>query len=195
VGWAEPYPTLSSKRPTASLVSRKVLTPLLGQIFIAFALQFICYKAAEAQPWYIPPVPLKNKANVPNSANTTLFLVSCYQYIFAAVFLSVGKPYRQPMRYNYPFMATVLIGVAVSTYMLFFSPRWLVNIMQLTPMPLGFKFVLLGAAAVGFVVSYLGEQKLFPRLARLLGETTKGKKDGEGKTRKKYKVLEEQMRF
>jgi cation-transporting ATPase 13A2 len=100
MGWSGPYPTLSPKRPTASLVSRKVLTPLLGQIFIAFALQFACYKAAEGQRWYIPPTLNHEKANIPNSANTTLFLVSCYQYIFAAVILSVGPPYRLPMHYN-----------------------------------------------------------------------------------------------
>ncbi|KAA8911088.1 P-type ATPase-like protein [Sphaerosporella brunnea] len=202
MGWAEPYPTLSPKRPTASLVSRKVLTPLLGQIFIAFALQFICYKAAEAQSWYIPPKLSKHKSNIPNSANTTLFLVSCYQYIFAAVFLSVGPPYRLPMTHNYSFMATVLIGVVISTWMLFAPPKWLCDVMQLTPMPLKFKIVLLLAAAVGFVVSLLGEQKLFPKLSRLLGGKKKrlaprnGDADAAAERKKrKYKVLEEQMRF
>lgn len=39
MGWAGPYPVLSQKRPTASLVSRKVLTPLLGQISICVLIQ------------------------------------------------------------------------------------------------------------------------------------------------------------
>jgi cation-transporting P-type ATPase 13A2 len=53
MGWAGPYPRLSRKRPTASLVSRKVLTPLLGQIAICVLLQFIGFVAVQRQPWYV----------------------------------------------------------------------------------------------------------------------------------------------
>ena len=34
VGWTGAYPVLSRKKPTANLVSRKVLTPLLGQVIV-----------------------------------------------------------------------------------------------------------------------------------------------------------------
>lgn len=53
MGWTGPYPTLSRKRPTADLVSRKVLTPLLGQIVICVLAQFAIFKAVQSQPWYI----------------------------------------------------------------------------------------------------------------------------------------------
>src|SRR5579862_2614273 len=43
------------KRPTASLVSRKVLTPLLGQIVLAIAVQFIGFVVVQEQPWYTTP--------------------------------------------------------------------------------------------------------------------------------------------
>jgi hypothetical protein len=65
--------------------------------------------------------------------------------------------------------------------------------MQLTPMPVGFKFVLVAAAIIGFGVSMAGEQRLFPRLARLLGLGKKG--GGNGKKRKAYKIMGEKMRF
>jgi len=51
MGWAGPYPILSQKRPTASLVSRKVLTPLLGQIAICVVVQAIAYEAVKQQSW------------------------------------------------------------------------------------------------------------------------------------------------
>jgi cation-transporting ATPase 13A3/4/5 len=51
MGWSGPYPTLSSRRPTASLVSRKVLTPLLGQIAICVVVQLIGFEAVQRQPW------------------------------------------------------------------------------------------------------------------------------------------------
>jgi cation-transporting ATPase 13A3/4/5 len=53
MGWAGPYARLSRKRPTASLVSRKVLTPLLGQMAICVLLQFIAFAAVPKQPWFV----------------------------------------------------------------------------------------------------------------------------------------------
>lgn len=51
MGWTGPYPVLSRKRPTASLVSRKVLTPLLGQIFITVMVQLIGFEYVHKQSW------------------------------------------------------------------------------------------------------------------------------------------------
>ncbi|GMG03288.1 unnamed protein product [Aspergillus oryzae] len=46
-----------------------------------------------------PEIDLDN-SNIENSENTTLFLVSCFQYTLASVVLSVGPPFREPMRSN-----------------------------------------------------------------------------------------------
>ena len=100
MGWSGPCPILSPKRPTATLVSRKVLTPLLGQIVLAFALQFVVFKAVQTRDWYIPPKVGKEKTQIANSENSSLFFVSCYQYIYAAVVLSVGPPYRERVLKN-----------------------------------------------------------------------------------------------
>lgn len=51
MGWSGPYPVLSKKRPTASLVSRKVLTPLMGQITLCVVTQLIVFVAIRQQPW------------------------------------------------------------------------------------------------------------------------------------------------
>lgn len=47
-----------------------------------------------------PPRVDLEKSNIENSENTALFLVSCFQYIFMGVVLSVGPPFRKPMRSN-----------------------------------------------------------------------------------------------
>jgi cation-transporting ATPase 13A3/4/5 len=52
VGWSGPYPVLSKKRPTANLVSRKVLTPLLGQMVIAILIQAAAFLIVREQEWY-----------------------------------------------------------------------------------------------------------------------------------------------
>ena len=49
---------------------------------------------------YIPPTLDKEKSNIWNSQNTTLFSISIFQYIFAGIVLSVGPPFRQAMRSN-----------------------------------------------------------------------------------------------
>jgi cation-transporting P-type ATPase 13A2 len=51
MGWTGAYPTLSRKRPTASLVSRKILTPLLGQIVLCICIQAIAFDLVQKQPW------------------------------------------------------------------------------------------------------------------------------------------------
>jgi cation-transporting ATPase 13A2 len=51
MGWTGAYPHLARKRPTARLVSRKVLTPLLGQIAICVLTQLAAYETVRTQPW------------------------------------------------------------------------------------------------------------------------------------------------
>ena len=100
MGWTGPYKFLAKKRPTASLVSRKVLTPLLGQIVITVVVQFLAWWFVQDREWYVPPVLDKEHSNARNSQNTALFLLSCYLYILSAIVLSVGPPFREKMSRN-----------------------------------------------------------------------------------------------
>lgn len=115
MSWTEPHPVLSRKRPTASLISRKVLTPLIGQIVLCFLIQFSSLKSAQAQPWFIPPKVDLEKTNIENSENTTLFLVSCYEYILSSVIISVGRPFRQPMFTNGSYNHTTYIRISTNS--------------------------------------------------------------------------------
>ena len=56
MGWTGAYPILSRKRPTASLVSRKVLAPLLGQMALCIALQAIGFAFVRQQGWLVTTV-------------------------------------------------------------------------------------------------------------------------------------------
>ena len=103
MSWAGPSPELGKKRPTADLVSRKVLTPLLGQMVVCIAIQSIAFFAVRREPWFIPPVIDPDKSNTENSENTALFLVSCFEYIFSGIVLNAGPPFRQGMWQNCEF--------------------------------------------------------------------------------------------
>lgn len=195
MGWSGPYPSLSRKRPTASLVSRKVLVPLLGQIALCILVQALAFRTVQQQPWYTPPVLDKNHSNARNSQNTALFLVSCFQYILSAVVLSVGRPFRQPMARNLPFVVTVLVTLLVAAYMLFDPAQWLTELMQLTYLSVGFKVFLLVLGLANFGMAYLGEKVLLPALARWIGVLKDRVLPGWRKERKGYKVIVESMRL
>lgn len=195
MGWTGPYPVLSQKRPTASLVSRKVLTPLIGQIAICILIQAVGFKAVQNQTWYIPPKLNREKSNIKNSQNTTLFLISCYQYILSAIVLSVGKPFRQSMRHNLPFVITMVVATLLASYMLFDPTEWLTTLMQLTWMSVPFRIFIVVLALGGFVIAYTAERFFLPRLARIIGKVKQKWSAKDSKKRKEYKVIADSMRF
>jgi cation-transporting ATPase 13A2 len=49
---------------------------------------------------FIPPQLDKEKSNIENSENTSLFLTSCYEYILSGIVLGIGPPFRQSMSHN-----------------------------------------------------------------------------------------------
>ncbi|KAJ5220798.1 cation-transporting ATPase [Penicillium citrinum] len=195
MGWTGPYPTLSRKKPTADLVSRKVLTPLLGQISLVVLSQLIVFETVQMQPWYLPPQLNKEKSNIVNSQNTALFLFSCFQYIFTSIVMSVGPPFRQSMTLNAPYLCTIIIDFLIGCYMLFRPSEWVSSVMQLTYMSDGFRGWLVILALGMFLVAWSAESVIFPRLARMLGHIRARLQPGYHKKRRQYKVLLEEMRL
>lgn len=100
VGRTLPYPKIHPKRPTASLVSKKVLTSIIGQILINAAVQVLVFIWVRRQPWYTEPDVDNTKLETFNFENSALFLISCFQYILVAGVFSVGPPYRKPIYSN-----------------------------------------------------------------------------------------------
>ncbi|KAI9721463.1 MAG: hypothetical protein M1812_002225 [Candelaria pacifica] len=192
MGWTGPYPTMSRKRPTASLVSRKVLTPLLGQVAICILTQLIALEVVRKQSWFLPPRLNQEKSNIVNSENTTLFLVSCYQYTLSAIVLSVGPPFRQSMASNLPFVVTIVVAFLFSSYLLFDPAHWLFDFMELTSMSMGFRIFLLSLATAAFALSWLSEKYFLPYAARVIGKV---QGQSRPKQRKRYKTILDEMRF
>jgi len=193
MGWTGAYPSLSRKRPTASLVSRKVLTPLLGQIFLCILVQLVAFETVQQQPWYQPPELNKQKSNVDNSQNTALFLVSCFQYTLSGIVLSVGPPFRQSMAKNVPFCVTIAVALLVALYMLTDPADWLQNFMDLTDMSISYKLFLLALATVGFIVAYLAERYVFLAMAKYIGKLKTLLRPSHPKKRKRYKEILDEM--
>lgn len=181
MGWAEPYPRLCVKRPTANLVSGKVLVPLMGEIIILGTFQFLTWCLVQRTDWYHPPIRGGDDSHVQSSDNTVLFVISCFQYIFIAVILSVGPPYRKSMLENRPFLVT-LVATVLCTIGIMFLPidSFLGRLMDLDYVSLQFKGLIVALALANIIISYLAERWIFQglaaglqKVARLIGLPTK----------------------
>ncbi|KAH7339862.1 hypothetical protein B0J17DRAFT_657059 [Rhizoctonia solani] len=156
MGRTLPYPRIYPKRPTASLVSKKVLSSIIGQIVITSAFQFWAFWWIRGQKWYTPPEPAPGSGELKhdNFENTALFLISSYQYILVAAVFSIGPPYRRPMWTNGLLMASIVVLTVFSTVVLLAPPQSLRLLLDLMEIPTGAKRTLLIAAILNAAVCF-----------------------------------------
>ncbi|WWC62526.1 uncharacterized protein I303_105122 [Kwoniella dejecticola CBS 10117] len=158
MGRTLPYPKIHPKRPTASLVSRKVLISIIGQIILNSAVQIFVFVWVRKQSWYTAPDTNVDKLETFNYENSALFLVSCFQYILVAGVFSVGPPYRKPL-YTNPSLVICLLGLgAFSTYVLVSPAQSIALILDIIKLPLDFKLELLAIAAVNIMAAFALEK-------------------------------------
>ncbi|KAG0284884.1 hypothetical protein BGZ96_010787 [Linnemannia gamsii] len=190
MGRTEAYPVLSPKRPTANLVSKKVLTSLIGQILIQSLFQGCLFVIVRHQPWYTPPDYDPAEKNIDCIENTVLFLLSCFQYLLVAIVFSVGPPYRKPMSSNRPFVLITVALVLTSAVMVLFPTAWITDLMQLVQIPFSFRVCIVVMAGLNLVMSLVCERWVFPKFAKLMGGWW-----GSRKAKKEERYQQEQQVF
>lgn len=137
MSWSKPYHELAKKRPSANLVSPKILVPLILDIVFLFLFQFLPWIWIQGRPWYIKPIVGGDDA-VQSSDNTVLFYISNFQYILTSVVLSIGPPYREPVHHNVQYVRDIALSVLVSFVIMLVNPdSKLGNLLQLTSIPTG----------------------------------------------------------
>ncbi|KAI8367020.1 putative P-type ATPase [Choanephora cucurbitarum] len=168
MGYTAAWPSLHKRRPTASLVSKKVLTSLIGQIMINSGFQMVAYWAVHHQSWYTPPVFDPDGENIICLENTVLFLISSYQYMLVAVVFSVGPPFRQPIWTNGRLVLTLSVLVGLTSWFVLLPPSFVLDIMELEVLPMSFRLFILFLAGLNLAVSLLSEKYLFNQLSEML---------------------------
>ncbi|KAJ7497400.1 hypothetical protein FB451DRAFT_1211342 [Mycena latifolia] len=202
MGRTLPYPRIYPKRPTASLVSKKVLASLVGQIIIASGVQLWGYLWVRGQPWYTPPIPSDpssgdNHLDSRNYENSTLFLLSCFQYVLVAAVFSIGPPYRKSMWTNGWLMGSLGLLTGLNILVLLSPPQAISDILTLMPLPIHGRTVLLFGGAANAVLSMAFEQWGAGTLAVVAGRVAKishrwsSSRRSQGKT---YKAVEGGLR-
>lgn len=179
MGRTLPYPSIHPKRPTANLVSKKVLTSIIGQTIICSAIQFFVFFDVRHQPWYESPEVNLDKLETRNYENSAIFIVSCFQYVLVALVFSVGPPYRQPLYTNVLFLLTLVVLFTCAIIILFLPSGAVFDLLELMPFPWSYHLKLLGIVIVNVVVSLTFEvcftRKSFHILIRNLRNTQRKK--------------------
>ncbi|KAJ1649632.1 hypothetical protein IWQ61_009343 [Dispira simplex] len=171
MGNAPPYRKLHPVPPTASLISRPVLSSLFGHIGIILTFQVLVFYLVQWQPWYVAPdrstVDL-DRILVQCYENTVLFMLTNFQYIFMATVFSIGPPYRQSSFKNYPFLVTTALLFVFSSVIILVPHGFWEDLFELVPLSSRFRWILWIVALTNCVCLWLGEQYLLKPLTNLL---------------------------
>lgn len=176
MGRSRPHPTIFHKRPTASLVSKKVLTSLIGQFFIQFTIQLVAFLWIRQQSWYLAgDVDIEQEIYL-SMENSVVFLVSCYQYLIAAIVFTAGPPYQEPLWKNgnaklktVPYITLLFFLTALTSFITLSPPIYLRELLDLVDIPLPGRCFLFSLAIFNFFVSWISEKVLFPFLSTAIG--------------------------
>lgn len=191
MSWSKPYAKIVLKRPTANLVSPKILIPLVCHIMVILIFQVLLWSWVRKEPWYIKPIPGSDDA-VKSSDNTVLFLFSNFQYILIAVVLSQGPPYREPMVKNYPFMINLVVATFLSACLfLIDGESSLGDLMQLTNLHGWFYWYIIIFSIINLGCMMIGEERWFPALAKVYKRVFQRLKIG--KSKKVFKNLKKEF--
>ncbi|OMJ23109.1 putative cation-transporting ATPase [Smittium culicis] len=176
----KPYHKIVVKPPSASLMSKKVLTSLIFLVLICFFFQVYVFNLVKKQSFYSPPSHSypgnEEEIIIYSYENTVLFMLSSFQYIYIGWVLSIGKPYRQSNFTNYSFVASFFILMIIAIIDTVHPDGKISEIFQLVDIPMSFRIVILKLSAAGFFISWLGEQYLFAKIAPYLAWTTRASK-------------------
>ncbi|KAJ2719731.1 hypothetical protein GGI07_005031 [Coemansia sp. Benny D115] len=170
----KPFDKLVAKRPSASLVSKKVLTSLIGNVILVVVFQIAVFLVLRAQAWYEKPhatdpsdpdsIPIKGVLN------TTIFVFSVFQYVFAGLIFSIGPPYRQPVYRNYIYLAVITVLLAFDLWVLLGPVPGFTSLFGIVHLKVWWRLFILGMVAANLVLCVLGEWLVFPMVARPLAK-------------------------
>ncbi|KAJ3333841.1 hypothetical protein HDU76_002562 [Blyttiomyces sp. JEL0837] len=181
-----PNLTLNPKRPTASLVSKKVLSSMLGQVAVQAGLQFAVFFWIRSQPYYQPPDVDVGDKMFKCYENTAVFLLSCYQYVAVAIAFCDGPPYRMPVWHNFNFFApsifislkyinavqfvfTTVLILAVTIMITLYPPSIALYVLDLVTLPFEGRVQLLTIGLANIFLTLFVNRYISLWIAKLVG--------------------------
>ncbi|XP_054482995.1 polyamine-transporting ATPase 13A3-like isoform X2 [Anoplopoma fimbria] len=165
-------------RPPSSLISGRLLCSVLTQILTCMVFQVLAFLLVRQQSWYETWTPQSDACNVSRSSlslsrnvtsphdhkniknyeNTTLFYVSCFQYLAVAIIFSKGKPFRQPSYKNWPFMLSCIGLYTFVLFIMLYPVPAIDSFLEIVCVPHDWRVTLVIIIVVNAAVSFMLEE-------------------------------------
>ncbi|KAM3604956.1 uncharacterized protein V6R79_018601 [Siganus canaliculatus] len=162
------------RRPPSSLISGPLLFSVLTQILTCLLFQVLTFFLVQQQSWYEKWTPQSDACNISSASsnsnetidpknilnyeNTSLFYISCFQYLAVAIVFSKGKPFRQPSYKNWPFMVVCLVLYTFLLVIMLHPVPAIDNVLQLVCVPHDWRVTLVILITANTVVSFVLEE-------------------------------------
>ncbi|XP_027704557.1 probable cation-transporting ATPase 13A3 isoform X1 [Vombatus ursinus] len=173
---------LVAQRPPSGLISGALLFSVLSQIIISIGFQCFGFFWVRQQPWYEHWTPHSDACNlsrsfstnsshsdnetehdehnIKNYENTTVFFISCFQYLIVAIAFSKGKPFRQPCYKNGFFVVSVIILYIFIFFIMLHPVAYIDQVLEIVCVPYQWRVTMLIIILVNALVSVLAESFL-----------------------------------
>jgi len=158
----KPYPKLSKRQPTASLISVPVLTSVIGQSLLAILTLGFGYLTLTQMEFFSPRV-YKPGESIEDFLysweNSFIFIVGWFQYQSICMVFSIGKPWKKPAHTNVCLISTFSVLMIWTLSSILWQPLVLREIEEVKEFPFFFRvailFLCLSYAAVSFLLDKL----------------------------------------
>jgi len=135
--------------------------------------------------------------DIVSAENTSLFLISSFQYILVAAVFCVGPPYRKPLYTNRWLVFVLLALTSFSLYTLFTpSSSYIFSLLEFVTLPHDFHLELLLLIIANVAASWAFEEFGAEAVAKWIGEMQKKWRRMRGKRKnggKAYKAIQRSM--
>lgn len=165
MGYTGAYRHLVPQQPQSSLIELSNLVSIVGQVILVLLFQLGAFFFLQSQEWY-PSVMSKGNIDADNydSWETTIvFVVSSFQYIAVAFCFSQGPPFRKAIYTNVPYLVTLLILFAFSTFLLLLPFPPILNFLSMKPLdqkPFIFRLLLFTFPVIHCILCFFFEYSI-----------------------------------
>ena len=162
--------------PASRMISWRFLLSVVGLCILTVALTISVYLHLLMQPWYPAvafPASQTEWTDPRGVENTVLFLILNFALVTNAVMAHGGLPFRRRIITNIPLTGLLVAGTAFNVALLMSkADSTLTEVFAIVPVPFEFRVTLLCYAFGHFVLAFLCETCLFPRLASMLASSS-----------------------
>jgi cation-transporting P-type ATPase 13A2 len=157
------FPVLDLKAPTHKLIGWRPILSLAFHTLLTFSIQYFAFLFVQKQPWYEKFYEeVYGQGYLGPYENSSVFIVSLFQYNTAGLIFSVGMPYRKAIYSNKPLFIFLLLSTLMNIFLGLNEFKFVTKVIVMRIIPdLKFRFLIILIAVIHFLIAFLFETFLF----------------------------------